>query len=183
MSTELFSQITSVLPNAKIVYGDWAAWLRECYVQANYSPDPSTKNGAVLLDRRHQVIAATYNRFPGGIKNNSERWEDRKIKYGLVVHAEEGTILSAAADGICTLGSTLVCPFYACQECAKAIITGGVIKVVGHAQLMAKGLQHPNWVDTIVKAFEMLAEAEVECLLYDGLVGSKAYLNGEVFDI
>ena len=97
----------------------------------------------------------------------------------MVVHAENSAIFNAARNGKSTRETTLYCPFYACSECAKAIIQSGVIKVVGHAQLMALAGSHTTWVESIVNAWEMMAEAGVECCLYDGEIGVTTRFNGQ----
>lgn len=48
------------------------------------------------------------------------------------MHAEEGVILQAAKRGYPTEGLTLICPWAACHECAKAIAKSGVREVIAH---------------------------------------------------
>ncbi len=150
------------------------------YKHANtHSPDPSTKNGAVLMGNDGLICAYGVNKFPNGIEETEDRLTDKKTKYRLVVHAESSAIFYAAKYGKETIGSTLYCPFYACSECAKAIIQAGVKKVIGHAQLMALASDHTVWVESIVNAWNMLHEAGVECALYDGPIGVTTRFNGK----
>lgn len=154
--------------------------LTAAYEYANEtSPDPSTKNGAILVDKYHRILTYGVNRFPRGVAETESRLTDKETKYRLVVHAENGAIFNAARHGKAVHGSTLYCPFYACSECAKAIIQGGVIRVVGHAQLMALASEHTTWVKSIVDAWDMLHEAGVECDLYDGEIGLTTRFNGK----
>jgi len=153
--------------------------LFDSYEYANHrSPDPSTKNGAVIVGRYGEVISYGVNKFPKGIAETESRLADKKTKYRLVVHAENGAVFNAARHGKSTEGGILYCPFYACSECAKAIVQGGIVRVVGHAQLMAKAADHTTWVQSIVEAWEVLHEAGVECVLYDGEVGISTRFNG-----
>jgi hypothetical protein len=43
----------------------------------------------------------------------------------------------AAGRGVSTHGATLYGPWFACRECARATIFGGIKEVVGHAERMA----------------------------------------------
>ena len=154
--------------------------LHQAYAFANdHSPDPSTKNGAVLVAEDGSVISFGVNKFPDGVAVTEERLTDKPTKYRLVVHAENGSVFNAARSGKQVDGATLYCPFYACSECAKAIIQGGVKRVVGHAQLMALASDHTTWVKSIVDAWDILREAGVQCWLYDGSVGITTRFNGK----
>lgn len=154
--------------------------LLEAYQHAReMSPDPSTKNGAVLIDQYGKILTYGVNKFPDGIAEIESRFIDKETKYRLVVHAENGAIFNAAKHGKTTNGSTLYCPFYSCSECAKAIIQGGIKRVVGHAQLMALASEHTIWVKSITSAWDMLHEAGVQCDLYDGVVGITTRFNGQ----
>lgn len=167
------------------------------YANSN-SPDPSTRNGAVLVNddkviHRHEmssngpdryttirgdVLAYGVNKFPNRIKITEGRLINKKTKYQLIVHAENGAIFNAARHGRAVNGSTLYCPFYACSECAKAIIQSGVKRVVGHAQLMALASEHTAWTESIIEAWHMMHEAGVRCELYDGEIGMTTRFNG-----
>jgi dCMP deaminase len=160
-------------------YGD-SLLLKDAYLHAQkISPDPSTKNGAVLVGKHGQPIAYGVNRFPTGVAETESRLTDKDTKYRFVVHAENGAIFSAAKHGNKADGSTLYCPFYACSECAKAIINGGVKRVVGHVQLMALASGHRTWVESIVFGWDRLHEAGVQCDLYDGIIGVTTRFNGQ----
>lgn len=153
--------------------------LCEAYKYANEcSPDPSTKNGAVLVSTDGKFTYGV-NKFPEGIAETESRLTDKPTKYRLVVHAENGAIFNAAKHGKQVNGATLYCPFYACSECAKAIIQSGIKRVVGHAQIMALAFEHTTWVQSIVHAWDMLHEAGVECVLYDGMLGITTRFNGK----
>lgn len=155
-------------------------YLKKAYQHANsMSPDPSTKNGAILVNRDGVSLAYGVNKFPNGIAETESRLADKETKYRLVVHAENGAVFSAARHGNRVNGSTLYCPFYSCTECAKAIIQSGVKRIVGHAQLMALAAEHTTWVESIVNAWNMLHEAGVQCDLYDGTLSVTTRFNGK----
>lgn len=154
--------------------------LKKAYAHANStSPDPSTKNGSILIGLDGDILSYGVNRFPTGIAETKSRLEDKPTKYRLVVHAEDSAVLNAARNGRKVSGATLYCPYYACCDCAKAIIQGGIRRVVGHAQLMIVGSAHTTWVKSIVDAWEMLIESGVQCDLYDGNLDITTRFNGK----
>lgn len=94
---------------------------------AQWSKDPSTKNGAVIVDTERRIIGTGYNGFPRGVDDTFERLEDRPTKYKMVVHAETNAVLNAIVS---PKGGILVCTMYPCSDCAKVIIQAGINVVV-----------------------------------------------------
>lgn len=131
------------------------------------STDPSTQNGAVLVDARGTVLVAAANRFPRNVAESGDRWE-RPLKYSYVEHAERNVIYAAAKAGIKVGGLTMYVPWYACAECARAIIQSGVKEVVGHKAIFDRTMD--RWKDSIAVAHGMLDEAGIKHRLYDGYV-------------
>ncbi len=148
-------------------------FLRRAYIHArDYSIDPSTQCGAVLVPAGNDTNLVTFgtNRFPQGVKCTPELLADRVQKYFRIEHAERDAILKAARQGFPTDNATLYCPWYACSECAKAIIGAGIRRVVGHTTVME--MTPVRWMATIREADEMLDEAGVK----------RVYLEGDLFD-
>jgi len=158
---------------------DWKELLRIAYEEAAKSPDPSTQNGAILVDEQGNVLVKDHNRFPKNVKYLPERWE-RPLKYKVIEHAERNVIFKQARqpstwhkkyDGVVsgTQGMTMVCPWAACSDCARAIIEAGIVRLVTHKQA---GDRSPDfWRKEIDVAFTMLREAGVEIIEFDGEVG------------
>jgi dCMP deaminase len=48
-------------------------------------------------------------------------------------HAERDAIYKAAFVGMQTEGATLYVPWFACADCARAIIAAGITRVVGNS--------------------------------------------------
>lgn len=94
---------------------------------AQWSKDPSTKVGAVLVGANRKQIAFGYNGFPPGLADTEERLQDRETKYRYVQHAERNALDNATFDA---QGATLVVTLFPCTECAKSIITKGIKRVV-----------------------------------------------------
>lgn len=163
-------------------------WLLECYKIAKNSPDPSTQNGAMIVSEawilsqdvdKQLVLGAACNTFPEGVENKPERLR-RPLKYSMVEHAERGAVYDAAASGNCTQGATMFVPWFACADCARAIIGAGITHVVGHKVMMDK--TPPHWRESIKTAFDMMKEADIYYELIDGKIGGPELLfNGEIW--
>ena len=145
---------------------NWAPYFRQAYAWAMESPDPSTQNGAVVVDRWGKIVAGGVNDFPPGVAQTAERWE-RPAKYAYVEHAERSALFNA---GGAARGSTLVCCWAACPDCARAIILHGCQRLVTHAE--SRELRGgSSWDEGIAVADQMLAEAGVELVLWRGRLG------------
>lgn len=153
---------------------DWKKLLKIAYEKALKSNDPSTQNGAILINDRGEILAVAINCFPAGVVESAERWE-RPLKYKVIEHAERNVCYCAAKNGVKTEGLIMVCPWAPCADCARAIIQSGVKKLVTHKQ--AYELSPERWKKDIDFALEMLHEAGVEVLMYDGKIGAKELLH------
>ena len=94
---------------------------------SGWSKDPSTKVGSVIVDEQKRVLGHGYNGFPRGVEDHAWRYEDRELKYKMIVHAEANAILNSVRP---VRGMTLVTTKYPCAECAKLIVQSGVRRVV-----------------------------------------------------
>jgi dCMP deaminase len=93
---------------------------------ANWSKDPSTQVGALIVDSGRNVRAMGYNGFPEGVEDTAVRLEDRTQKYPLVVHAELNALGECAELGISTKGAILVCTHMPCANCAGPLVKAGI---------------------------------------------------------
>jgi len=94
---------------------------------AEWSHDPRTKVGAVIVDDQKRVVSMGYNGFPRGIKDSEERYNDRSTKHLFVCHAERNALDNAPHS---VEGCTMYVPLLPCNECAKSIIQNGITKVI-----------------------------------------------------
>lgn len=98
---------------------------------STWSKDPSRKIGAVAVGSKGQILSQGYNGFPRGILDSADRYNDRPMKYKLVVHAEMNVIYNATFSGVSLDGASLyVYGLPVCSECAKGIIQVGIKEVV-----------------------------------------------------
>ena len=124
---------------------------------SSWSKDPSKQIGAVAVNDDRRILATGYNGFPKGIEDIPERYEDRSIKYDLVVHAEMNCIYNATFNGISLKGSTLyVYGLPVCHDCAKGIIQVGINRIV-----MAMEDIPQKWLDSFEKSRRMFDESGV----------------------
>ncbi len=109
---------------------------------SSYSKDPSTKVGAVIVDKDGRSIVSTgYNGFAKGVKDTAERLNNRDIKYKIVCHAEMNAILFAKRDLTGCILYTY--PFGCCSSCASYIIQTGISRVV------FPKTDNPRWTESI----------------------------------
>lgn len=154
---------------------NWDRYLYYAYNGlAKQSRDPSTQNAALLVDSNGLIIGSDVNRFPDGVLETPERWE-RPLKYKIIEHAERNVIFQLARRGIKTEGLIMVCPWAACSDCARAIIQCGIKKLVTHKQAHERSPEF--WQKEIDVAFAMLREANVEIVMFDGVLGVEGVLH------
>jgi dCMP deaminase len=157
----------------------WKVLLGAAYHQAQTSTNPSTQNGAILVDDTYKVLIGAANTFPLNIKETPERLL-KPARYTYSVHAERNVLFLAAKAGLKTQGLTMVCPWAACLECAQAIIQCGIKTLVTHQAALDRS---DHWQAEIDLAFVMLREASVELIVYKGKVGAgKILRQGRVWE-
>ena len=127
---------------------------------SQWSKDPRTKVGAVIVDQKKRVISLGYNGFPRGVEDTPERYDDRPTKHLFVAHAERNALDNSPMS---VEGCTLYVPLMPCSECAKSIIQRGITRVVSYVP-DREGVNF-NWDITET----MFAEAGVELFLLNRL--------------
>jgi len=156
----------------------YAKLLQECYEYAWNSHHPSTHNAAFLVDN-DRIVLKGLNILPPGVKKLKERLEgDNKHIYPN--HAERDVIYKAACDGIPTKGLTMIMPWLPCIPCANAIITAGIKKLIVHKQMVERTRE--GWQEELKNAVQIMKEASVEIIAYDGVVGVKAYMHSQEWE-
>jgi len=120
-------------------------FLRECIYKANFSHDPRTQVGVLLIDfSKHfhhpVVICSGYNRFPRGITATEERKSNQMLKLSLIIHGEMEALLTAARTGPAVKNATMyvacknkqgdIWGGVPCVRCTTALIEAGIKEVV-----------------------------------------------------
>ena len=158
---------------------DWQNLIKIAYSEAKKSKNPSTQNGAVLIDDKGNIILSAMNSFPDGIVETKER-QIKPLRNKFSVHAERNVLYQAAQLGIKTKGLTMVCPWATCIDCARGIIQAGIKCLVVHKQALEKS---GRWKEDIEFAFAMLREVDVEIVVFDGKIGvGKILRSGEFWE-
>ena len=132
------------------------------YIAHNWSKDPSTKVAAVLVNYEYGKEFIGYNGFPYGVDDAPERYENRELKYKLVVHAEINALNKA---GDYAKGATLyVYPSLTlppiCNECAKLAIQKQIKEVVGY-YCDEESEQVQRWKEANIYSVMMFKEAGI----------------------
>ena len=130
---------------------------------SQWSKDPSTKVGAVIVEpRTNLVVGFGYNGFPRGVSDTEARLNDRETKYAMVVHAEANAILMAGSKA---QGASLyVFPTFVmppiCSECCKLVIQSGIKSVIGYTPDLTDE-RAKRWIKSIEISQTMCREAGV----------------------
>lgn len=126
---------------------------------AQWSKDPSTKTGAVIVDHNNRIVSVGYNGFPQRVNDSPERLENREIKYKIIIHAEKNAILFAREP---IKGYSLYTwPLMPCTPCASLIIQTGIIEVVSPVF----DINNPRWIEDFKLSQEIFEEARVKIRL------------------
>jgi dCMP deaminase len=122
---------------------------------AQWSKDPSTKVGCVVVGPDREIRSTGFNGFPRGIKDSAERLQDREQKYPLACHAEENAIMHAARIGVSLKGCVAYVTWPPCTRCARSFVQAGIAEVV-----YPGGLEIPDrWQEDFGISNRMLGEA------------------------
>lgn len=124
---------------------------------SDWSYDPSTKIGAVIVGQDKRVISVGYNGFPKGIKDD-ERLDDRELKYKIIIHGEMNAMHFAHRDLTDCILYTF--PFMPCASCASHVIQRGITRVV------SVEYENPRWDENLKISKSLLLEAGIELMLY-----------------
>lgn len=137
---------------------------------AEWSKDPSTQTGAVLVRPDRSVISVGYNGFASKVNDTDERYNDRSIKYEMVVHCEENALIAAkqSIEGSCLY----TYPFMSCSRCAAKMIQAGVKR---HVAPVPTEDQLSRWEDSFRLSMEQFNEAGVEVRLYETVTCSSVH--------
>ena len=144
-------------------------YLRLCrFIAQEWSKDPSTKVGAVLVDSDYRLVSAGVNGFPRMVADTDQRLQDRETRLALTKHAEENALhfsgLKSAEDH-----TLYVWPLSPCTKCAGTIIQYNVLRVVS---MIGNTEAHERWVNSTTVARSLMQEAGIIQDFYDKLSDS-----------
>lgn len=134
---------------------------------SNFSKDPSTKVGAVIVDSRHVIVGTGFNGFPQNMSDDPELYADREKKYSRVVHGEINALVFSTKD---VRGATLYTwPFAPCDRCCVIMLQAGIQRFVFPKPTKE---QEDRWGEAFVKTKSYIEEAgaqysEIDLLALD----------------
>ncbi|MEK6862143.1 MAG: deaminase [Nanoarchaeota archaeon] len=129
---------------------------------AQWSKDPSTKTGAVIVNKDNRIISTGFNGFPQGILDSEERYNDRELKYQMIIHGDLNAILFARQD---LTGYTLYTwPFMSCSKCASLVIQSGIARCV--APKTPEDIDS-RWHDSLELSKQLFKEAGIKLDIYE----------------
>lgn len=141
------------------------AWIKKAKEFSEFSKDPSTKTGAVIIGSDNEQIGAGYNGFAIGVDDDEERYNNRELKYEMVVHCEVNAYIFG--DKTKMKGATLYTwPFMSCSRCAAIMIQAGIKRCV--APKMPKDKEE-RWKKNMDIAKMQFAEAGVKLVEIEGI--------------
>ena len=121
---------------------------------AQWSKDPSTKVGAVIVRPDKTICSTGYNGFPKGMQDGPNWLKDREEKYSRIIHAEINAILHSKED--LKAYTLYVSPFMPCDRCSVQIIQTGIKRVV------TTDLVVERWIESFNKTENYFKECGVE---------------------
>lgn len=123
---------------------------------------PRASVGAVLV-RGHRILTTGYNGAPRGVAHCSEIGCEMVSGHCVrSTHAEANAVVQGALHGVSLEGATAYCTHQPCVNCAKLLISAGIVRIV--------------YSDAYVDPFsqQMLAEAGVALVPFAALEHASA---------
>jgi dCMP deaminase len=127
---------------------------------AEWSIDPTTRVGCVIVGPSNEIRALGYNGFPRNVDDSPERLM-RPSKYMWIEHAERNAIYTAARVGVPLDGCRMYLSWFPCGDCARALIQVGITEIVAVEPDWSSEL----WGSQFVQARELLSEGRVRVRL------------------
>lgn len=153
---------TIIIPNWDYKYCELARYI------ANWSKDPSTHVGAIVVGQNGQILSQGYNGFPRGVADTEYRLTTRQEKYKYIVHAEMNCIYNASLNGVSLRDTTLyVYGLPICSECAKGVIQVGIKKVVIYTPEVSLEEFNGTWLNSFLITKSMFDEVNLDYTWFD----------------
>lgn len=118
--------------------------LRLAHLISTRSIDPSTKHGAVIVDKQSRILSMGYNGAVQGLEHDKIVWT-RPEKYDYMIHAEVNAILFAKTD---LKGCTIYITGPSCVYCFNMIAQSGITRCVFGPRVAKCITEHSQKVQT-----------------------------------
>lgn len=133
-------------------------FLELCRHVAQWSKDPSTKCGAVVVDDLRRVVSMGYNGFARGTSDTIDLYNDRDYKYDNVIHCEENAILQANEP---LHGYSMYLTGAGCSRCTARVIQAGITTVIIPCREEDAFAYRSDWDASFERSAKQLATAKV----------------------
>lgn len=146
---------------------------------ASWSGDHSTRNAARVV---HPDYATNCGIAVNSVPNEIGRWERFKagLKSTYVEHAERAALYRAAREGYGTDRAELYALWAACPECARAIVSCGISRVITCAATYSATPQ--RWRLQVRTGLAILDEAGVD-VTFVRHVGMAVLFDGRMLEL
>lgn len=135
--------------------------IRLAIQQQVYSHDLDTKVGCCIIAESGRCILHA-NQLPSKLKVTEDR-VGKPLKYTYMEHAERAAIYTAAQLGVCLHKATIYVTLFPCAECARAIISVGIARLV----CPEPNFESKTWGESFKASLSMLKEAKVKIEYYN----------------
>lgn len=125
---------------------------------SEWSKDPTTRVGCVIVGPSNEVRSIGFNGFPRGVNDDDSSRYARPAKYMWTEHAERNAIYNAARIGVALENCRMYLPWFPCGDCARAIIQSGIVELIA----VEPELDHPKWGNDFRAAKVLLEEGGVK---------------------
>lgn len=126
---------------------------------SEWSKDPSTQTGAVIVNPNKSIVSIGFNGFPIGMGDVSSRYENREEKYSRIIHCEVNALIFAGK--LPTGCSLYTWPFLSCDRCVVQMLQAGITRFVAP---VANADQLTRWGAAFERTRDYIAEAGMECI-------------------
>lgn len=142
-------------------------YLHHAYKIAMQSPDPSTQVGAVIVHPELGPLSHGCNKPPDKINITDELLNSKDKNY-YIEHAERNAIFDSMIAKYDPKGCTMYSTWAACPDCARAIISCGITRVVSHKEMYEK--YSGSMKDLVDIGISMLENSGIEFILWSGKI-------------
>lgn len=124
--------------------------------------NPFSKVGCVIV-KSNVEISASANVLPVQLNSSTSKLKPNfENRYYVIEHAERAAIFQAIANGENLSGATLYCTRFPCSDCARAIISVGIKRVVTTRWIEKENKTNlNNWKKSQQYAFMMFQNAKL----------------------
>ncbi len=129
---------------------------------SEWSKDPSTQTGAVIVRPNKSICSVGFNGFPAAMVDDEINYNNRDEKYSRIIHCEMNAAKFATED---MSGFTLYTyPFMSCDRCFVHMANYGITRFVAP---VASPDKQERWESAFARVRAYAKEMNLELVEYD----------------